>query len=192
MTRTPDPKHDVCSCSAGKCPSLHALCRLISGHLCPLGQPWTHVVVCTPAHPGRAARACVCTRAKLRKIPNPLSCAVLFVMGTTVGLVGDIARSLGSALVPFCDDFMDALLATFQDPGVEHVIETPTLCFSANWAKTLSFSRRACACAGVHVCARARSRSAALPECWRLGCVSWPSCCKGVCAEASGWPGNRI
>jgi len=53
------------------------------------------------------------------------------VCNCCVGLIGDIARSLGANFVPFGDDFMTSLLTTLQDPNVEQSVKPNILsCFS--------------------------------------------------------------
>lgn len=47
-----------------------------------------------------------------------------------VGLIGDICRALGEASLPYCQSFMEALLAALQSPVLHRSVKPPILsCF---------------------------------------------------------------
>lgn len=52
------------------------------------------------------------------------------VCGTTVGLVGDIARAISDKLTPYCDEFVSCLLKALQNPLLHRDVKPPILaCF---------------------------------------------------------------
>eukprot|EP01137_Pigoraptor_chileana_P000085 Opistho-2@35669 len=51
------------------------------------------------------------------------------ICGSAVGVVGDICRAIGVAVLPYCDDFMGTLLEILKDPKVHRTVKP--LVFSA-------------------------------------------------------------